>query len=232
MSIVREGSTSNISPTNQSSSTFSYTLVNGVNNNRLVVVGVNFEEDTVNTRYVTGVTFDGISMTQLPTVAPIKFPNTGLMQYIDFYYLLDASLPTTSGSKSIVVTLDGVVAADEIFSYVVEYSGVNQSAPDDSANDINEAAGNTSVTLTPANSGSVGILVMGSGGTTNPVGNENNLTTIHSSVGVSSSGALGELLGQSAQFTFGYNNMTIREGCIGAVWSPVPLIKQTHQMML
>ncbi len=231
MSIVREGSTKYTSAINQSSATFNYTLVKTSGNNRLIVVGVNFEEDTVNTRYVTGVTFDGISMTQLPTVAPIKFPDTGLMQYVDFYYMLDSSLPATTGSKQIVVTLDGVVAADEIFSYVAEYSGVNQGLPDDSAFHENEVTGSTSVTLTPSASGSVGILVCGTGGTIALAGNENNITTVQSSVGVSSAGGLGELLNQSAQFTFGYNNLDLREGCIGAVWRPVAT-GQTHQMML
>lgn len=234
MTIIREGTTKNVTAINQSSATFNHTLVKGSGNNRLLVVGVNFEEDTVNTRYVTGVTFDGTSMTQLATVAPIKFPDTGLMQYIDFYYMLDSSLSATAGSKQIVVTLDGLVAADEILSYVVEYSGVNQAVPDDSAAHENLAAGATSVTLTAVAAGSVGILVCGSGGTTTLAGNENNLTTVQSTVGVSAAGGLGELLGQSAGFTFGYNALATREGCIGAVWQPVIVasVTQTHQMML
>ena len=231
MSIVYEGSTKNVSAVSQSSATFNHTLVNGSGNNRLVVVGVNFEEDTTNSRYVTGVTYAGTSMTQLPTISPIKWPDTGLMQYVDFYYLLDSSLPATAGSKEIIVTLDGV-CTDEIMSYVSEYSGVKQGGPDDSAAHENEAAGSTSVTVTAAAAGSVGILICGSGGTTDPNTNENNLTSLQTSVGVSSAGALGHLLNQSAGFTFGYNNLDTREGCIGAVWQPAPVLVQTHQMML
>lgn len=219
MSIVREGTTKYTTPANQSSASFKYELINSSGNDRLVVVGVNFEEDTVNSRYVTSVTFDGAGMTQLP-IAPIKWPDTGLMQYVDFYYMLDSSLSSTSGSKTVVVTLDGVVANDEIFCYLVEYSGVNQGVPDDSAFDENLSPGNTSITLTPGGNNSVGILVVGSGGTTDPAGNENNISTVQSSVGVSAAGGLGELLNQSSGFTFGYNNLATREGCIGAVWKP------------
>ena len=76
MVIVNEGSTKSITAVSQSSDTFNYTLVKASGNDRLVVVGVNFEEGTVNTRYATGVTFDGTSMTQLATISPIKFPDT------------------------------------------------------------------------------------------------------------------------------------------------------------
>jgi hypothetical protein len=234
MVIVREGTTKHTTAINQSSSTFNYALIQANGNDRLVVIGINFEEDTVNTRYVTSVTFDGISMTQLANISPISWPDTGLKQYVDFYYMLDSSLSATTGSKEIVVTLDGVVAADVIFSYVVEYSGVKQGVPDDSAAHENGAAGATSVTLTAVATGSVGILVCGSGGTTALDGNENNLTTVQSSVDASSAGGLGELLGQSTGFTFGYNALATREGCIGAVWQPVTIVTQTqtHQMML
>ena len=219
MAIVREGSTSHMTAINQSSATFSYSLVNPSGNDRLMVVGVNYEEDTINTRHVTGVTYGGQAMTQLP-IAPIKWPDTGLMQYVDYYYILDANLPASAGANNCVVTLDGVVAADEIMCYLAEYSGVNQAVPDDSDFHENESAGNTSVTITAAAAGSAGILVCGSGGTTDPSGNENNLTTLHSHVGVSAAGALGELLNQSGGFTFGYNSLSTREGCIGAVWQP------------
>lgn len=223
MVIVREGSAKNSTSTGQSSSTFNYTLINSAGANRLVIVGVNFEEDNVNSRYVTNVTFSGVSMTQLPN-SPIKWPDSGLMQYVAFYYLLDSQLPSTSGSKQIIVTLDGVVSYDEIMTYVAEYSGVNQGPPDDYASDINYSSGSTSVTLTPSNDNSVGFLVVGSGGSTDPSGNENNISTLQSIVNLSSSGAIGDLLNQSSQFTFGYNNLYLREGCIGAVWSPSGII--------
>ena len=166
------------------------------------------------------------------TGSPIKFPDTGLMQYIAMYYLLDSSLPSSTGSKTINITLDGT-CTNEIFSCVVEYSGVNQTTPDQTATDENISAGNTSVTLTPATSGSMGVLVCGTGGTTSPAGNENNIITIQSGVQSSAAGAIGELLNQSSQFTFGYNNLLLREGCIGCVWSPyVASHTQTHQMMM
>jgi hypothetical protein len=232
MVIARESTYGIASAVGLSSVTMAYPLALGSENDRLVVIGVCYEEDTVPTRQVTSVTFNGVSMIQISD-APISFPETGIIMYVDLYYILDASLPTTSGSYNVIVTLDGVVANDEVYVTGVEYSGVFQEGPDDSSSHFNLASGATSVTLTPAKSDSVGVLVMGCGGfENNPVGRENNITSLLAGTGVSSAVAMGELVNQSTTFTFGYNDMSTREGCIGAVWKPSTAEVQTHQNLL
>lgn len=225
MPILRVGSTVNVSSTGLSSKSFSYTLNQAAGTNRLVVVGVVFEEDTTTSRTVSSVTFSGVAMTQIGLLST----GSTIRVVTALYYLLDASLPATTGSKTVVVTLNGV-CTDEIMTYVAEYTGVQQTTPADTGTHSNAAAGSTSITLTPGIDGSLGTLVCGSGGTTSLVGNENNVTTVQSSAGVSSVGGLGELLNQAAAFTFGYTGLASREACVGGVWSPA--VTQTHQMIL
>lgn len=212
--IVRAGYASSQSAAGQSSLSFSYTLVNGGGNNRLVIVGVSFEHSA--TSGVASITFAGVEMTELET---ISFPASGYTNFSGFYYLLDSQLPTSPGSKQISITTSSSISA-RIFGFAAEYSGVNQAAPDDYASHSNSASGSTSVSLTAASAGSLAFLMLGTGGTTTPIGHENNISTIVQQMESSSGAAIGEILGVSGGFTFGYNNLDTREGCIGAVWKP------------
>lgn len=197
-----------------SSHSFGYNLQNGADNYRLVVVGVSWEDAEASAS--ARVTFDGIAMTEVATVTV----GSGYSAYTGLWYMNESLLPMTSGTKTVNVTVSESITR-EIYVTVAEYEGVAQSAPIDTATDSNEAAGNTEVTLTVADEGSI-LVAVGVQGDTFSWGNTNNLVNLQDQLLTSSGGALGHLTNASiGDLVIGWNSLGTREGMVGAVWSPL-----------
>jgi hypothetical protein len=144
---------------------------------------------------------------------------TGYSEFISLWYLLDTGLPGNSGSYNINLTISESITR-EIYVGVAEYSGVNQSAPDDYDTDANTAAGDTAITLTAASNSSLVVAGVGEGGT-NPLTNTNNINNLQEQVLTSSGSAIGHHTDvDSGNITVGWNSLATREGMAGAVWQP------------
>ncbi|MGD8565962.1 MAG: PKD domain-containing protein, partial [Candidatus Bathyarchaeota archaeon] len=212
--IVYENSMESYSTTGQTSHNFAYSLQKGSGNNRLVVLTVSWE-DAQAAASVASLTFDG---TPLIKAADITV-GTGYSEYISLWYLLDSSLPGSSGSYTVAVTASESITR-EIYVALAEYSGVKQSAPDDSATHGDTGGGNTAVTLTAAADGSLVVAGVGEGGT-NILTNTNNINNLQEQVLTSSGSALGHHINvNSGSITVGWNNLGTRRGMAGAVWQP------------
>ena len=91
----------------------------------------------------------------------------------------------------------------------------------------------TAITLTAAADGSVTVAGIGTGGTTDPAGNENNVTTLQSQVLTSSASGIGHNLNVSTgTITFGWDNLSTREGMVGAVWQPASGASSRHHLFI
>jgi hypothetical protein len=143
----------------------------------------------------------------------------GYSEYISLWYLLDSSLPSSSGSYSVAVTVSESIT-QEIYMAVAEYSGVKQTAPDDFKTHTNTAPGNTAITLIAAANGSIVVAGVGEGGT-NALTNTNNISDLQEQVLTSSGSALGHnTTVVSGNIIAGWNSLGFREGMVGAVWQP------------
>ena len=211
--IIYENSDESYSAINLNSHSFSYSLQQGSGNNRLVVVTVSWEDDQVAS--VLSCTFNSVGMTKIADVSV----TSGYSTYVSLWYLLDSSLPSSSGSYTIAVTGSQVISR-EIYVGVAEYSGVEQSAPDDYDTHFNNIGGNTQITLTAATDNSLVVAGAAEGGT-NALTNTNNLAVLQEQVLTSSGSAMGHNLGiNSGDINVGWNNLATREAMVGAVWQP------------
>ncbi len=213
-SITYENSAESYSATAQSSHNFNYPLQKSSGNERLIVVTVSWEDEQASAS-ISSLTFGGTAMTKITDVTV----GTGYSEYISLWYLLDSSLPSSSGSYNIAVTISESITR-EIYVAVAEYSGVKQSAPDDYDTNANTASGNTAITLTAAVNGSVVVAGVGEGGQ-NALTNTTNISNLQEQVLTSSGSALGHHTDVvSGNITVGWNNLNTREGMVGAVWQP------------
>jgi len=213
-SITCENSAESYSATDQTLHSFSYSLRKGSGNDRLVVVTVSWE-DAQASASISSLTFGGTAMTEIANVTV----GTGYSEYISLWYLLDSSLPFSSGSYDVAATVSESVTR-EIYMAVAEYSGVKQTAPDDFKTHANTASGNTAITLTAAANGSVVVAGVGEGGI-NALTNTNNISNLQEQVLTSSGSALGHDTNVvSGNITVGWNSLDTREGMVGAVWQP------------
>lgn len=213
-SIVYENSAQSYSATGRSSHSSSYALQKGSGNERLVVVTVSWE-DAQASATVTSLTLGGTAMTKIADVTV----GTGYSEYISLWYLLDSDLPSNPGSYTVAVVVSESITR-EIYMAVAEYSGVKQTAPDDYATHANPASGNTAVTLAAAADGSLVVAGVGEGGT-NALMNTNNIDNLQLRLLTSSGSALGHHTDvASGNITVGWNNLSTREGMVGAVWQP------------
>ena len=211
-SITYENSAESYSATGQSSHNFNYPLQTGSGNERLVVVTVSWE-DAQASASVSSLTFASTSMTKISDVTV----GTGYSEYISLWYLLDSSLPSSSGSYNIAVTTSQSITR-EIYVALAEYSGVKQSAPDDYDTHTNTMSGNTAITLTSAADGSLVVAGVGEGGES-ALTATNNINNLQEQILTSSGSALGHRMNVvSGNIVVGWNNLATREGMAGAVW--------------
>ncbi|MFH2110023.1 MAG: hypothetical protein ABIJ47_02060 [Candidatus Bathyarchaeota archaeon] len=200
------------SGTGANSHSFQYNLQSGAGNNRLVVVGVTWEDAEASAS--ASVTFDGVPMINVASVTI----GSGYSAYAGMWYMNESLLPSTTGNKWVSVSVSQAITR-EIYVTVAEYTGVAQEAPDDYATHANTASGNTAVTLTVADSGSI-VVAVGVQGGTNSWANTNNLDNIQDALLTSFGGALGNHENAaSGDITVGWNSLDTREGMVGAVWS-------------
>ena len=208
------GSAESWSSTGASSHNYQYNLQNGAGNHRLVVVGVTWEDAEASAS--ASVTFDGVAMVEVATVTV----GSGYSAFAGMWYMNETLLPVTTGNKWVNVTVSETITR-EIYVTVTEYTGVVQEAPDDFATDSNTAAGNTAVTLSVVNDGSI-VVAVGTQGGENSWANTTNLTNVQDQILTSSGGALGHYQNASSgDIVVGWNNLATREGMVGAVWSSV-----------
>jgi len=118
-SITYRNSVESYSATGQSAHNFNYPLQTGSGNERLVVVTVSWE-DAQASASISSLTIAGTPMTKIVDVTA----GTGYSEYISLWYLLDSSLPSSSGNYNIAVTTSQTITR-EIYVAVAEYSGVN-----------------------------------------------------------------------------------------------------------
>ena len=215
-SVSLAGSAESWSSTGASSHSFQYNLQNGANNYRLLVVGVSWE-DAEATASAT-VTFDGVAMTEVATITVGAGIGTEYSGFAGMWYLNEDQLPTTTGNKQVIVTASEAITR-EIYVTVAEYTGVAQDPLDDYSTHSRDVSGNTAVTLTAADDGSV-VVAVGVQGGGNSWANTNNLNNLQDALLTSFGGALGHHLdASSGDITVGWNNLGTREAMVGAVWS-------------
>ncbi len=124
---------------------FSHTLVTG--SNRLVVVCVEVEHSGA---AVTGVTYGGVAMT---LAISLETPAVGTKFLSQIWYLLEANLPVT-GSKTVSVTQTGSTSGLCSWACAMEYTGVNQGAPE-ATNGVTQTSGATITNMVSPSSGAV-----------------------------------------------------------------------------
>jgi len=212
MAIAYEGSDSGQSGTGASSYTLStYSLVNGSGNDRLLVVAVGFE-NSVDTNFVSDITISTVSGNEIGGIAG----GVGYSANSALWYFLDSELPSSSGSISIVVTLNAATNRN-IWVACLEYSGADQAAPDDS---VTEGAGNTtatSETLTVSVDDSVAIGTYCSGSSSTP---SDNLTIlINESIESAGAGVGHNLNADTTSITIGWDGYNTRHSFVGAVFA-------------
>jgi Concanavalin A-like lectin/glucanases superfamily len=195
-----------------SSHTFQYNLQSEASNNRLLIVGVCWEDDTLTA--TANVSYNGVPMTVINNVKA----GTGWSSFSGMWYMNETLLPSTTGDKLVNVTVSESITR-EIYVTVAEYTGVAQETPDDNATAYNNNAGNIAVTLTAADAGSLLVAVGGQGGT-NSWANTVNLTNIETQIVTSSGGAIAHNTSiPSGDTVVGWNSLATREAIVGAVWS-------------
>ena len=137
MAIAQDAYTDLTASVTVSSKTFSHT--NGAISNTLLIVFVAMSNDQT----PSGVTYNGVSMTQIGSTAVEGGTRT--------YYLFWLKNPTT-GTNNVVVTATGT--ANEIYAGAASYTGVDQTNPIETSTAANSLTGttpNTSITTANAN---------------------------------------------------------------------------------
>jgi hypothetical protein len=130
--------------------TFSHTVSN--EKNRLLIVGITVE-DTSNPDYTTGVTYNGISMTNI-SQGKVDDRNT-----CELYYLLNPAV----GINDVVVTWG--TNRDYIVAIASDYYNIKQQAPTDSGTGSDSNGKSLGVTVTPASNSNLGVGFIGYSGT-------------------------------------------------------------------
>ncbi len=126
--IIRDGMTQGQSAS--ATVTFSHTLGYSSGNSRLVVVAAGFENDFGDIN-IGSATYNGQGMTK---IVQATTGGAGYVASVALFYLLDSSLPSSSGSYSVVVTADSDPFRD-LWACAVSYIRVKQEAPDDYGSD-------------------------------------------------------------------------------------------------
>lgn len=143
--------------TGKTSLTWSHTIGGGTD--RVLLVGVAVEDTKAADANITGVTYNGVALTAVPS-SKIYGGGTGIIQ-TQLFYLLGSSLPA-AGAYNVAVTFQGAV--DGISAGAVSFTGVSQTAPGPVATKVDTSGADsiaTSIT-TPVNDAWV-VDVVGSG---------------------------------------------------------------------
>jgi len=197
--------------------TFSHTLGYSSGNNRLVVVAAGFEHDAGDIN-IGSATYNGQSMTK---IVQATTGGSGYAASVAIFYLLDPSLPSSSGSYSVVVTADSNPNAD-LWTCAVSYIGVKQEAPDDYDSDYYEGSTTMISNLICDEDGSmlVQASVVGNTGSFSP---SSDTTEVMEDSDINSASAVfNEKLGQDS----GARNLSCTHGSmnrgawVGACWAP------------
>jgi hypothetical protein len=199
---------------NQSSYSPTHNLLTGSGNDRLVIVTVNVEDD--GTDNVSSVTFDG----QAPDNSQQVTGGTGFSATTWMGIWFESSLPSTTGNKTVAVTMSGTINRNIIVK-VQEYSGVsNSSVTQRFYTDSSAAAGSASTSVTVDNDDS---LIVGSftcGGAT--FGTASNLTQNQAAAhgdGSTASGIGSNLNSDTPSETVGWGSLSTRYAWVAAVFN-------------
>ncbi len=198
--------------TNQGSGDRSFSHTIGGGNNRLLVVGVTFE-DSLADKVVNSVTYNGVTMTQVDWARA----GTGYSQYTAFYYLLESDLPS-SGSYTVNVDVSATPTRNVMVG-VSSYENVNQ-ALDDSCTSNTGQPISCSITTIEDNSWVMSVVGNGGGGDyTYSAGNERYELDGSAS---SSTGAGGDDIDTSAgSFSVSWSHSgNVRQALVAAAFSP------------
>ena len=129
---------------------------------RILIVGVAIEDATTTDANITSVTVNGTALLPVPN-SKRSGGGTGIIQ-TQLFYLLSGSLGA-AGSRTITVTTQGPV--DGIAAGAVSLAGVNQSAPQNAATNVDTSGADaisTGITSAAANSWIVDVVGSGNSG--------------------------------------------------------------------
>ncbi|MFW9837111.1 MAG: hypothetical protein ACFFE7_06295, partial [Candidatus Thorarchaeota archaeon] len=215
-------STESWSTIGQSRHSFNYSLVSASGNNRLVVIGVAWEDAEV-TGDVTAITFNSVSI--LSEQIGKNTSVSGFFSYVAGWYILDANLPALPGSYNITVTVNEPISR-EIIVFVAEYTGVEQEVPDDTGSHQTPAAGDTTFAVTTNEDNALIVAVGCTGGLTamtSVTGGITNREDVIDPTVTSQGAAIADYIGAPAgDLTVGWTGLATRSCSIGGVWSGVP----------
>jgi hypothetical protein len=196
--------------------TFSHTLGYSSGNNRLVVVAAGFENDLGDIN-IGSATYNGQSMTKVVQATT----GAGYVASVALFYLLDSSLPSSSGSYSVVVT----AASDplnDLWACAISYTGVKQEASDDYDSDYYVGSTTMTSNLDCVEVGSVLIqaCVVGNTGSFTP--SSGTTEVIEDGDITSASAVFNEKLDQdSGTRSLGCTHGNMNRGAwVGACWAP------------
>lgn len=224
--IVQEGTAEGVTAAiGGTALSYNYALQQASGNDRLLVVQVVWEDSA--TTSISSLTYNGIAMDEATSVTV----GTGYSGFTSIYYLNDSNLPSTAGSYNLsVITADSVT--NDIYMTVIEYSGVEQSVPDDTNTAINAGAGDISVDLTASYDNSVLIVAGMSGGTTTMNGAESgDVTNVQWQDLTSSTGAIAtsNLTLSSGSYSGGWTGLGTRSAAVGAIWHAQPTESSSNE---
>ena len=140
----------------------SWTHAIGGGTDRILVVGVAIEDTTTTDANITSVSCNGTALLPVPN-SKRSGGGTGIIQ-TQLFYLLSGSLGA-AGSRTITVTTQGPV--DGIAAGAVSLAGVNQSAPQNAATNVDTSGADsisTAITSAAANSWIVDVVGSGNSG--------------------------------------------------------------------
>jgi hypothetical protein len=120
--------------------TVKHNLSAGSGNNRLVVILISGEQAVHNSSY--GCTYNGTSA----TLARADYNPTTPYQETNVFYILDADLPSSVGTYDVVCAVGENEL--ELHVYVLGFTGVAQSAPEDTGGYGSQSSQTTTVDLT------------------------------------------------------------------------------------
>lgn len=211
--------TSNTWTPNNEDGSFSHSIGYGVGNARLVLATVSFEDDAVNN--ITSISYDGQTMHRLED--EWIFSGTrglGLSQW----YLLDAELPSASGSYTVNVDME-TAPIDYVMVGISNYINIKQTAPYDVDKNSLTSVTSISTTVDTETDGSWIISSVGDGDGTSTFTHDGTGAVKRWEVDASSADSAGgdiEIATAGTnnvdQFTYGVSQY--RVAMISSVWSP------------
>jgi len=98
-----DAASSNSSSTTSDTLSWSHTIGSG--SNRTIVVAVFSEDNNADDRVISSVKYDGVNMTKVPATCVTLNYDTA-----ELYYMLEADLPSSSGTYTVLVTYNGSVS--------------------------------------------------------------------------------------------------------------------------